>query len=498
MLQELLFHCKTRETFDNTGKRVFYRRTLLRALQDYEERGLDSWLMRYPLGGFCQIIRWHRMMNEPSSSSRIEALCKAKLMHLVISIAITLIVADKGWRFPCLGLIYRDFNAPCIPRDMGCAESIINAAEFWPKLLDIIRSRQDVNCFLLNCSDGFFDMIRPLQLAIFWAVFTQHEQYDLDAFFYMIAYTEPTSWMVLCKPTDLRRNVPENQVLDTLTSIFRSKSSGPDPSEVESSAPILSDLVSSKSGSGSTESSSTKSAESPEPSSAKPYSSASGSSCQQDVHSNEQILPFVSPFGSSVLHCGYQGCNVWFCNPNPIRESNNSIPDVDTVRRLRGQHLKDIFAQEGYNSTTGLPEPTTAPHPPTSSHCNLHRSMVRVWSRMDRSIVRKHSTRSLIRPLPAVRSDIPCRRAVYDDHEPAVDAFISAVMKEICITNGRGDIYQKDLRKKVKDLLPSFLEALRVASERFQLKSPIDYVHDWTMDTLEARIRYELDLRGPP
>ena len=420
MLETVLRNCNTRETFTEIGPWVPYPRALIWAIEDYEQAGLDSWIIQYPLNGFCQIIRWYGMIDQPVDESKVEIVSKAKLMHLVVSTMMNDLLRqqDNGrkWIYPFMSLIYRDFNAPGVPRDMYNSKSIVTPAEFGERLEDAIGNRPDVRRFLSILSTGArVAMCRRIQLAVFWAVFTQQAHTTPKTFFRTIAEREPLAAVILGKSEDLAVDVPEAPVLEVLTSIFREHGAETDA-----------------------------------------------------IHSDGKSPPFVSPFGASVLRCGLEGCKVQFFTPKNAGEPA-TVPDPDTVRQRRAQHFKEVFGRENL-SASGLPEPTQAPKAPTSSHCNLHRSIAQVWSQLDR----------------------PTKQQIYlGNDERALAIFVSKVIFELCAKNRRGNIYQSRLDKTTRDLLPSFFDALRRASGRLGLESPVDYVHDWSQNSLVAKIEYE-------
>jgi len=180
--------------------------------------------------------------------------------------------------------------------------------------------------------------------------------------------------VVLGKPKDLANDVPEAQVIEFLTSIFRANAS------------------------------------------------------QKDViHGDGKYLPFASAFGASVLRCGFEGCNVRFYDP-----ASATTPDANTVRQRRAQHLAKVFGGEDFACNTGLPEPTRAPKAPTSAHCNLHRSVARVWSRLDRT--HKYNN-GLLRRAFATSNGLPSKQDVYDGNERAITAFVSEVRVETCVVS---------------------------------------------------------------
>ena len=316
-----------------------------------------------------------------------------------------------------MSLIYSDPNAPWVPRDMNNRETIVTPAEFWERL-DAMGHLPDVKRFLSIFSTGArMAMCRRVQLAVFWAVFTQQVHTTPKSFFRIIAESEPLASVVLEKSEDLAADVPEAPVIEVLTSVFREH--GP----------------------------------------------------QTDaVHSNHKSPPFASPFGVSVLRCGLVGCRVRFFTVNPAGDPSAS-PHPDTIRQRRAQHFKEAFGK----TATGWPERTKAPKAPTSSHCNLHQSITRVWSRLDR----------------------PTKQTLYlGNDQRALAVFVSEVIFELCAKSKRGDIYQSGLDTATRDLLPSFFQSLRRASVILGLEHPVDYVHDWTQDSLVAKIEYEWFLDG--
>lgn len=83
----------------------------------------------------------------------------------------------------------------------------------------------------------------------------------------------------------------------------------------------------------------------------------------------------------------------------------------------------------------------------------------------------------------------------HNDDKNAIDQFVAEVRMQVCVGSGRGDIYQS-LDGCIQAHLPSFLEALRIASKRAGLadETGVDYVHDWTQNKVAAKIEYELSL----
>lgn len=323
MRKTILQNSSTRKTFTDVG-------SLRGTIKDCQNAGVNSWVVQYPLKGFCQMIRWYGMIDQPVDASKVELVRKTKLMHLVVSKLM------DGGKSTCafMRLIYCDLNAPGVPRDMHGRESIVSPAEFWQRLEEAMGNQPDVESFLSSFStEARVAMCRRIQLAVFWAIFT--EQLDTTArdFFRSMARKtakeEPLAKVILCKPKDLAVDVPEAPAIEVLTSIFSERSLHTD-----------------------------------------------------EIHSEDKFPPFVSPFGASVLRCGLEGCNVRFFTPKAAGEPA-TMPDRETVRRARDQHFREVFCRKNsYGS--GLPGPTRAPKAPSSSHNNLHQSIAKVWSRQDR------------------------------------------------------------------------------------------------------------------
>lgn len=79
--------------------------------------------------------------------------------------------------------------------------------------------------------------------------------------------------------------------------------------------------------------------------------------------------------------------------------------------------------------------------------------------------------------------------------DPAVANFTRDVRLEVCARSHRGNIYSAAIEDEVRTVLPSFLVALRIASQRSGLedKTGLSYVHDWTKNTIVGKMEYELE-----
>ena len=473
MLNNIITHCKTRETFNEAGAWVLYPQALLWAIDDFKAASLDSWLIQYPISGFTKCVRilnridqmqlWVTRAdlglgqsstadNDPMSATRraarettlllIIAAGEAKLIHLVVSTMMKSLLQqhDNTWAYPYLDLVYQGFNAPGVPQDLG-SSSLLPADKFWEKLPEVLGGWKEVRDFLATTMEQsmapqFYtqqrriELCRRVQLVIFWAAFMQKGHMSPKTFFHTVRQREPLAPSVLDGLMGSSVAISEHLIMETLTSIF--------------------------------------------------WSSVGQSG--DDVHDYDKIAPFASPFGPSVLQCAFSGCEVKFYD-----EDSGHSPDPDLVRQLRAQHLKQVFGGPRFHtSSAGLPEPTQAPEAPSSGHCNLHSAIARVWSKTTRE-----QKVTLIKSI----KQLPTGEEARNDGKNSIDRFVSEVRTQICAGSGRGDIYQS-LEGCIQAHLPSFLEALRVASKRAGLadESGVDYVHDWTQNKVAAKIEYELSL----
>ena len=442
MLNTLLHNCKTKENFNETGTWVDYPKALRWAIDDFQRLGLDSWAIQYPLAGFTQLMRWYDILDLELPQDALNTLLKTKLIHHTVTIYMTYLLRKKGdgeqWRDSFMGLLYEEFNVPGIPRDMGTA-SILQAKNFWDRLETALGQRPDTKRFLsLFDVSARMGLCNRIQLITFWALFTQKGHMAPKSFFQDLRLREILASAAL----DTTSELPESEVMNILLSIFSRARS---PTDI--------------------------------------------------IHAIEFVPPFLSPFGASVLRCGYPGCHVKFYSKADLCP----IP-VDEIRKNRAQHLKAVYGltPQFNSSATGLPDRTLAPSPPYSANCNLHISIARVWSKLDRSLEAGRGQASFCedKGSPTQESRLS-KEAVMSWNEEAVNDFITKVIFVICAVNHRGDIYQNGLSADVRAALPSFFQALRFASRKLGLAddSGLAYVHDWdTGNRLQAKIEYELSL----
>lgn len=201
------------------------------------------------------------------------------------------------------------------------------------------------------------------------------------------------------------------------------------------------------------------------------------SAADQAFHARHTgLAPFATPFGPSVLRCCFPACAAPFAERGELPSERWTERQKDALRQARAAHLVRAFTVDGADgrafAQTGLPAVTPTPAPPASTHCNLHVSVARVWARMEVG-----------------------QRMVVAGGD--ADAFVGLVREEIC-KGRRGDVFQEGLDAKVREVLPSFLEALRVAL-RVEGRDEGDvaaYEHDWDKNKLEAKARYEMQVSG--
>ena len=331
MLRNLLRRCRCRENFTETGELVKYPRALVWAVKDYQEAGLDSWIIQYPVSGFNQLIRWYEELDLPVDQETLEAIKKAKLIHLAVASIMKGLLDQKGgnksWMYPFLQLIYREFNAPGVPRDLSSA-SILPTETFWSTLQIVLSSLDDVNTLFASLKHpDCLPMAHNIQLLIFWALYTQNGHTTPKTFFATIKAREPLAAAIL----DPTAAVPIKAINEVLLSIFC-----PERETQEAT---------------------------------------------KDPHLSNSLPPFASPFGPSVIYCGTPGCTVKFYSPYDLDDGQTA---AEQIRDRRAKHLKEVYGVANtFTSLRGLPEPTHAPQPPSSYHNTLHISTARVWSRLD-------------------------------------------------------------------------------------------------------------------
>jgi hypothetical protein len=379
---------------------------------------------------------------------KIKAIQQAKLIHLTVTTMMHGLLqqqksADTSWTYPFLQVIYQDFNAPAVPRDLG-PESLVPAGGFWGRLEKALGPWEDVKLFLTSFgSAARWQTGIRIQLVIFWALYLQKGHTMPKTFFATIMSQEPLALAAL----DPEAVISETAARDILLSIFCPVQRFKDNTEAAD---------------------------------AKDIDEAAVSRDAHDPHSGKEEPPFISPFGPSVLRCGWLKCPVQFYNDSDMNSDFDAATIAAKVRDRRTKHFSDIYGVgNSFTSQTGLPEPTQAPKAPTSYHNTLHISTARVWSRL--SLERKQTIITPVSP---------------EEGNSAIADFVKDVRFEVAAASHRGNIYSASIDNEVRAILPSLLWALRTASEKLGLEdtSGLAYVYDWRQNTIQAKMEYELSL----
>lgn len=460
-LDNMLERTSCRETFNEQGEWVTYPQALAWAARDFHTQQLDSWAVGYPLAGFMQLIQFGRHVNAIDVQTARD-LRIAKLLHSVASTYLALLYKNMHsghpqlWKQPFLELVYASFNADLVPLDKRNAASLLSdPAVFWQRLSTFLSADAEL---LTDWDDDLIRRaMRRVQLLAFWLVYTQRDHTRPKTFFHNLRADQPFAAAVLDCRSLTQLDVPT--LLTIFISIFR---------DFVTVKPATLEL--------------------------------------RAMHTG--VAPFATPFGPSVLRCCFPACREPFLAPEQMAEVERLARDdkpwpervVDALRKGRARHLVKVFAEDeeafAKESQTGLPAVTASPEPPRSSHCNLHVSVARAWARVED----RGRRREIVEGVRAGGSG-----------GEAVDEFVGEVRREICAAR-RGDVFQEGLDGFVREILPSFVEAVGCAvrlerggdvgdgmdvdgSEGQEEVSDVDvaaYEHDWGKNKLEAKARWEL------
>lgn len=280
MLSNLLQNCGCRENFSEGVEYVDYPQALKWATTDFERTELDSWVVRYPLAGFSQIVRWLDILKIEISPNVSGLILKTKLIHLVVTSMMTKLdeARDRAWTHPLLQLIYQQFNTPGVPLDKGSA-SILGSDLFWSKL-EAALDHTVKRFWRLSPSSTRRELAQRIKTTVFW-IMHYRKAHASPKTFRTIRLQEPLAAATLVPAIKL----PGTAVKDILLSTVYH-----------------------------------------------PQAFHKTSHCQ-DINP-----PFVSQYGASVLECGQPSCTVKFyseLDPKPL--------DLDAVRKRRTEHLKEVY-----------------------------------------------------------------------------------------------------------------------------------------------------------
>lgn len=333
MLNELVQKTFTRETFIESGEWVRFPQALLWVAKDFENNGLASFAVTYPVAGFNSLMAVGQqtgafpdvIISQLRSTKLLYSIAAKFLADLQVALQHRSANNLEHWKQKYLALLYCEFNGPLVPADLGQA-SILTETETFEQHVSV--------CLQQSCADtgsrSGVDVVvmHKIQVLLFWLLYTQRGHCTAQTFFTRISHDEPLAAAVL----DPKLTVPISEHHNILLSIFAQ----------HGATPINPSLA----------------------------------------NSHNDLIPFANPFGASVLRCGFAGCNQSFCDVNNLHQERFTPDKVAAIRKARTKHLVDVFGIRGRfeRSDTGLPERAAAGCPPSSIHTNLHITIVREWA----------------------------------------------------------------------------------------------------------------------
>ncbi|KAF2146774.1 uncharacterized protein K452DRAFT_282973 [Aplosporella prunicola CBS 121167] len=421
-LANMLQNTSCRETFDEQGPWVPYPKALEWAARNFQTEGLDSFAVRYPVGGFMQLVAFGKATGAFDDKT-IRDLKATKVLHAVTSSFLAQLYRDstgnlgEAWTQPLLTMVYSEFNADLVPVDFGGEESIVTSTDkFWAALSAFLKADTEL---LKDWEQADQLRIMPrVQLLLFWLIYHQKGHTSAKTFFHKLQNEQPLAPSVLSINTPLSTSAIE----PTLLSIFRQHDASDHPTTIANDG---------------------------------------------NIHATA-VVPFATPFGPSVLHCGI--CGEPFAPVSTTSSTPLTVDFLANLRAARATHLRAAFA--GGTSSTGLPEPTLTPAPPSSTHCNLHVSVARAWAALS----------------------VETRDAAREDGSDAQVIFVQSAVKEIC-SSRRGDVFQPRLDDKVRELLPSFWDVLRVAAKFEGKEDWVEVEVDFALNKVEEKVKWEIKAR---
>ncbi|KAF3913876.1 hypothetical protein ABW21_db0203847 [Orbilia brochopaga] len=428
MLASMLENTACRETFNELGEWTTFPKAIAWAGRDFREHGVDAWIVGYPLTGFNQIVTFGQRLGS-LDDAQVRDLKLAKVLHSVAAEFLARLLKavpnlGDSWKHPLLQMVYAQFHIPCVPVDARGPKSLINdPAVFWDHLTAFLPFAGKL---LADWTPQEQERaMRRVQILAFWLAYHQRGHTRAKTALQNMRDNQPLAPTVL----DVAGPAISASLTDPiLLSIFRSEA---------------------------------------------PQTSLAAS--------HQQSVPFSTPFGGSVLHCGFPECGKPFLQPEQIPGIDEKWTErqIDALRQARKEHLIDVFGvTEKFvlQTATGMPTVTAIPAPPQSRHVNLHISIARVWSnRMRRE---------------------ECAKIAAGD-AAAVGEFVEAVREEICM-NRRGDVFAADLDDDIRGLIPSFLEAVKVAMrmQGREAEGVEMFEHDWEANSLEEKVKYEMRVKA--
>jgi hypothetical protein len=431
LLDSVISNIRCRETFNELGEWTTYPKALTWAANDFESEGLTSWAINYPVAGFNQLLRFGQITGV-FSEDIIQRMKSTKMLHSFVSFYLAKLLKHGGqvnkdslWTREILDLVYSEFNADLIPRDLGEEGTILTSTEkFWSLLAKFLVADPALMAGWVGQEEK--NIMPRIQLLSFWLVYFQRGHTSAKTFFINLRTNQPLAATVLNPTSDL----PWSVVSQVLLSPFRNK------------AEFLNEQVA-------------------------------------RAHADGTV-PFQTPYGASVLGCGTPGCSQSFFPSQLQGDGVKWTPkDLDGMRQARAKHLIDAFgiSKTFQENQTGLPESTSMPAAPTSTHTAMHISIARTWALLT----------------------VDERRAVVsafniESPGPKVVEFVTAARKEICGSSRRGDIYYARIGEEILDLLPSFFQVLREAlvMQEQTTEDIAVFQHKFENNTIEWKMKYEI------
>ncbi|KAF2871800.1 hypothetical protein BDV95DRAFT_572859 [Massariosphaeria phaeospora] len=419
MLDQLVENTLARRTFTEIGDWVKFPYALTWAAGDFAANDLTSFAVTYPVDGF-RILLSIGVQTGAFSEQVSAQIRKAKVVYSVAAKYLSDMQAairrgDTGneWKRTYLEMMYQSFNAPLVPRYLGSDSIITNAEAFRARLSACLTSTGSSHN--LEHTQDTHVVMGKVQVLLFWLISKQKSHCTAQTFFTRLSHEEHLAGAVL----NPALSVPEYEVRTLLLSIF-----------AKEQATLIDDTAAT-------------------------------------MHTG--IVPFKTPFGPSVIRCGFEACGERFCTSDSLRAA---VADIPKIRQARARHLIRAFGVRGRfeNAVTGLPERPAYGEPPSSLHTNIHINVTRSWAEQSRET----------------------RRAFLDD-ENRYEGFVREVRSRIC-EQGRGDIFNHRLDKDIRAVLPSFFAVLAEALRR-KGDSDADitlYEHDFDQNKMESKIRYEM------
>lgn len=432
MISNMLENMSCRETFSKLGDWVSFPRALEWVARDFKMQGLASFAATYPVAGFMHLITLGRKSGA-FSEELISSMKVSKVLHFLTSEYLAKLLGNEGkssWCKPFLEMVYKEFNADAVPKDLGGPQSIVTETDqFWQKISTSLSKSASL---LSNwTTTNQVRVICRAQTLIFWLVYYQKSHATAQSFFTRIKEDHPIAAAAFGPETHL----PPSLAHSVLLSLF-----------LEQEKLISPDIAL--------------------------------------LH--QGIAPFENPFGPSVLHCAYERCSESFVPSDEAvlaslgqslsAASSQDDPafvaaKIDLMRKARTQHLIKAFGIQGRfeGDGTGLSQATRSPTPPSTTSSTIHVNITRTWAALSPE----------------------GRRSVCAGGE-ALEAFVAATRKRIC-QGHRGNVFRADLYSYIRDVLPSFIHVLGKALKLNGMNEAdiALYEHEFRENRLDWKMRFE-------